>query len=443
MTVNQINDSWTLYKEAVSKDSRLSFIKAFRDRLICDSRFSKAVGDDLKSALTECYPRLTFADIVPFVSSTIREQIIGDINPSDEALILKQSLNLDAIQRNTIRELGPLHKGWNDWRNLQIQRFSQEDKSLRASQITHIPFAIELTQGCSGGCAFCGLSASPLHSRGEEISQDKNAFESLLRVLHNLAGDFGRYGILYWATDPLDHPHYELYADQFAETFDIWPSTTTALGETQLDRIRRLIAGPQLNRPWGLRLSMRSPSAFTQLCKHLSPQERAMVRLLPQYNSESKSYAIAGRKFEEKKQVLQPEVGGTIACMSGFLISLPKQKVELITPCLADSKNINGYRTISKVTVESEVESLADCVSTLCQNLPCPPIHLDTRLKVSIDNSQFHLYPFDAYPNLLTRLENHSASFKELALELRHGSMPELYAYCLFLVQTGALQVMH
>ncbi len=436
----KITNVWQNYQTALNDLPRLSQIKAFRDQVICDLDFRLSLEDNLHQVLASEYPMLGLCDVSLFLPSKLNKEIIEDLSPTLEALILRDALDLDANFRHLQRQLDPSHGGWMIWRNLQIGRYSREDTSTRSSQITHIPYAIELSEGCSGGCSFCGVSAQALQNSGLSFKDGNELYQALLEVLGNACGLLSQYGVLYWATDPLDQPDYEYYANLFHQKFGLWPITTTALAENHIERIRGMLRSPAAERPWGLRCSMRSRFAYRKLFKELTPLERGVIRFLPQYPESSSQHALAGRSFNKDTASQQTQSGGTIACMSGFLISLPKREIQLITPCLAEPKNLNGYRVLGRDSFTS-IEDLPNAFNKLLEILPCPPIQLDTLLTITIDISQFYLYNSSNFPGLLERLNESPTSLSQLtSAKMFSWSYPRLFSHCLELLQYGVLK---
>lgn len=441
LSAGSIAQHWHHYKQTVLADPRLGALKAFRDQLLCDQGFATAFAEDPVSVLSATNPRLKPADLSPFITPLQRRQLGLQSEPSELALLLKQALGLDQALRQQFMQAAPLHSGWRSWRALQMQRYLREDASPRGSQITHIPFAIELTRGCSGACAFCGLSAPPLQRSDADYVGSDAAFRQLLSRLANLCGEFGQSGVLYWATDPLDDSAYEHHAELFADSFGYWPRTTTALAETQLERFQHLLRSGATDRPWGIRCSMRSPAAFRQLLRGLSDQERALVQLLPQYDQASSLRAVAGRAYDPAALARQDAVGGTIACMSGLLISLPRLQVQLITPCRAEPRHPTGYRVIASEKVAAAAD-LSAAVDQLINQLPLPPLGLEQRLTVAVDSSQFSLYHSPSFPDLLPRLQASPCSLSQLSGEVASPlHRTDLLAYCLSLFQSGVIRV--
>lgn len=438
--MTKIISTWQNYQVALKNLPRLSQIKSFRDQVICDLDFRIALEDNLHEVLTSEYPMLGLCDVALFLPSNLNNSIDEDLSPTLEARILREVLDLDTSLRQLQRQLHPSHGGWKIWRNLQIDRYSREDTSYRSSQITHIPYAIELSEGCSGGCSFCGVSAQSLQNTGLPFKDGKKLYRALLDVLGKACGALSQYGVLYWATDPLDQPDYENYATLFHEKFGLWPITTTALAENQIERIRGLLRSPAADRPWGLRCSMRSRAAYRKLLKELTPLERGVIRFLPQYPESASKYALAGRSYSKDTASQQIQSGGTIACMSGFLISLPKREIQLLTPCLAEPKNFNGYRVLGHDSFTS-IDDLPNALNKLLAFLPCPPIQLDTLLAITIDPSQFYLYNSIYFPGLLERLNESPASLSELTSEkVVNWSYTRLFSHCLELLQYGVLR---
>lgn len=436
----KITSVWLNYQTALKDLPKLSHIKAFRDQLLCDLNFRLTLEDNFHQVLASEYPMLGLCDVSLFLPSKLNKDITADLSPTLEAIILREALDLDTSFRHLQRQLQPSHGGWKIWRDLQISRYSREDISTRSSQITHIPYAIELSEGCSGGCSFCGVSAQALQNSGLPFKDGKEIYQILLEVLGNACGLLSQYGVLYWATDPLDQPDYECYANLFHQKFGLWPITTTALAENHIERIRGMLRSPAAERPWGLRCSMRSRFAYHKLFKELTPLERGVIRFLPQYPESSSQHALAGRSFSKDTASQQIQSGGTIACMSGFLISLPKREIQLITPCLAEPKNVNGYRVLGRDSFTS-IEDLPNAFNKLLEILPCPPIQLDTLLKLTIDLSQFYLYNSSNFPGLLERLNESPASLSQLTSEKMFSwSYPKLFSHCLELLQYGVLK---
>ena len=431
---------WSGCLQSFSESEQLCELKSFWDQFLCDVDFRTALAHDFFNVLGTLYPRLGSSDVISFLPDRLSHQWKLSGLPSALNSRLREILALEQTYRKFLKSLHPVHSGWSVWRDGQMSRLSHEDSSQRSDQITHIPFAIELTEGCSGACQFCGFSAPPLRRDSPHFADNKSLFLSLLNQLSDLCGPSAVSGALYWATDPFDHPDYERYAECFQSVFGLWPITTTALAERQVGRLRSLLqlrsAGP--DRPWGMRCSLRSRSAYQTLCKQLTPLERSSLVLIPQYSGALSAMAVAGRAYQPSDQDVQESLGGTIACVTGFLVSLPRQSLALITPCLAEPNHPNGYRTLQQT--EFSRESLRADLNHVLAQLPCPSIHLNTSLALTIDASQFKLYPCSSCPDLLERMARQPFTLQGLLETLpEHAEPQDVISFSLTMLQSGAL----
>lgn len=245
------------------------------------------------------------------------------------------------------------------WRARQIARCAFARGPTLAAIALHLPFAIEITRGCSLGCWFCALSASRLE---ETLDMDLSSWKAVLLALRGLFGESGSRGFLYWATDPLDHPRYERYADVFRETFGRFPMTTTAIATRDVDRARRLISLASAGHSPALRFSVVTRRNLDTLHAAFSAEELADVDLV-MVNRES-ILALAEAGHARRRFDANPERGeaqhakldrlvpisdsetlshNTIACVSGFLIQPLEHRIRLIAPEPASDRWPDGF----------------------------------------------------------------------------------------------------
>jgi hypothetical protein len=355
-TSDDLEKKWNIYCNNCKESEKLRELKCCIDDLKCRTDVPINTKKELKIYLSKNYNTLSLFDISSFLSEKYRIQNDITLEQSDEAKILQTCVKMEDKYRNYLsNKIHPVNKSWNSWRNSQTRRYQSEDNSLRASKITYIAFAIELTDGCSGGCSFCGFSAHSLRKNQMSYEENRNNYRTLLKEFSNLAGkEYAKTGVLYWATDPLDHPQYSLYAKDYAEIIGIYPHTTTAIAENNIELIKSIIREQRdyNKKPWNIRISLRSEKAYQYLCENLTLEDRSIIQMNPQYKSRQTSFARTGRAFKNSSMNDQSVHGGTIACMTGFLASLPKNKIQLITPCMANKKNINGYRILQTTVVD-------------------------------------------------------------------------------------------
>jgi hypothetical protein len=170
-----------------------------------------------------------------------------------------------------------------------------------------------------------------------------------LKTLTRIAGPAaGKHGILYWATDPFDHPDYEAFGWDFKNEFGAFPLATTAQGWRDLPRLRNLIrlAGPQ--RHSRVRLSILDLKMLNRYLAELSPGELARVDFVPVNKQSIVTAAQAGRaRAKRPRSWMTSDISETpqtsISCVSGFLINLVNQSVRLISPCPSSDQWPNGY----------------------------------------------------------------------------------------------------
>lgn len=432
---------WQNCLSDASISPRLLLLKQFRDDFQCLPELQTALLNDFSSVLRERYPPLRIQDVYLFLTNKLHLSLGESPIPSDEALRLKDALLIDSKMRHYFRSIAPLDHGWRSWRRSQIQRFDREDVSARSSQIMHIPFAIELTQGCSGGCSFCGLSASYLSTVRASSEATYESFTDFLLKMRDFHGEFGQCGVLYWASDPLDCPEYLDYARIFFKVFNTWPSTTTALAEKFPDRFRELLSTGILNRPWAVRCSLRNKDAYYKIQKNTSLSERFGIVFIPQFAADRLVQANAGRLYSPISETDQNQKGATIACMSGLLVNMVQQSIQLVTPCLAEPNHRDGYRSLLKAEIDS-ISNLTKYATEFISKLPLLPIKATDKLSVAVHSSQFHLYERDDCFGVLSLLAKSSLTLQQLTpLVPDSVTQLSLFTYCIEMMQYGVIYV--
>ena len=287
------------------------------------------------------------------------------------------------------------------WRARQRARFAFAQGSARAALNPHLPFAVELTRGCSHRCWFCGVSALPL---AEVLRTDLPAWERMLDALDAAFGANAARGVLYWATDPLDHPDYEAYAEAFRRRFGRFPSTTTAAPLADPARTRRLLA---LARPADypyhvLRFSVVTRRRLEQLHAEFSAAELADVELAA-VNRES-ILALADVGYARETGRRRPELAAheraklrragidderfqhqTVASVSGFLIEPLAGRVRLIAPEPCSDRWPDGYVVFGEERFgrAGDLAGALDRLTARCMT-PDPPARLAFQRGVAV-----------------------------------------------------------
>ncbi len=240
------------------------------------------------------------------------------------------------------------------WRARQIKRTLAHLGPRHHDGIIHAPFAIELSDGCSVGCWFCGVSAG--RKRGDFLYTPDNArlWRDVLAVLRRAVGPAAASGFCYWATDPLDNPDYERFALDVAEICGRFPQTTTAQPLKDAERTRALLAlsvahGCTINR-----FSILTLRAFDAVMAAFTAEELLHCEIVSQNPEAVHIQGNAGRARGSERLARTArghglgaidwrQVPGTIACVSGFLLNMVERRVRLITPCPASDRWPDGY----------------------------------------------------------------------------------------------------
>ena len=259
---------------------------------------------------------------------------------------------------------GSLHS-YQLWRARQIARLALTSELASSGMALHLPFAMELTRGCSVGCWFCGLSASKLE---EVLELDQSSFEAMLLALRKVFGASACRGSLYWATDPLDHPHYEEYAEAFRKALGVFPMTTTAIATRDSARARRLISIAIRGGCPSLRFSVVTRRNLDALHAAFSAEELAYVDLIPVNRESLFGLADAGharRKFgsnskrhDAERAKLEREgssgqlAHSTIACVSGFLVQPLERRIRVISPTPATDRWPDGFVVFDEADID-------------------------------------------------------------------------------------------
>lgn len=255
----------------------------------------------------------------------------------------------DLIQfRNRMRSHGqtPVNPNFDAWRNRQMARCDNEVGDTK-SVIIHSLLALELSSGCSVGCWFCGLKSSSFDGYYKATPKNLCIWKDILSTFKNILGDGVQTGFCYWGTEPTDNPDYLKLIQAYSDVIGVLPQTTTAQPTKDIEWTRKLIQLYDFKRFVPARFSVLSQKVLTRIHKEFTARELLLVDLIQQHQDAVTIKANAGR-FMEQDQVSpdgdEAETTGTIACVSGFLVNMKKQSIELVSPCRASKRWPTGYR---------------------------------------------------------------------------------------------------
>ena len=221
---------------------------------------------------------------------------------------------------------------FDSWRRRQVAR-SNATLGQSASQITHPVIAFELSDGCSIGCWFCGISAARF-AGNFDYAAHSTEWRAILQETQRFFGPAAQSGFCYWATDPSDNPDYGRFIADYADIIGVPPVTTTAAPLRDIDKTRSVIDLTVAARALPVRFSILTPRQLKEVHAAFSADELLHVSLVLQLQGTITPKSTAGRARTPRggrKEVVNDD-GSTIACVSGFLVNMPRRTVRLVTP---------------------------------------------------------------------------------------------------------------
>lgn len=342
---------------------RNAVMKRFNERWIADPQFRSDLAEDAAGTLAakglECTP----------------EDIAGDAdNPSAATRAMWQIVHAKSKHiAEFYRAAEPLDWRIRGWRDRQIKRQRLDLGPFHVNSNIHASFAVELTQGCSVGCWFCALSPGRLNGVFARTPENRRLWRASLQVLADVLGPAAQTGFLYWASDPLDNPDYIELACDFHEVIGVFPPTTTALALRDPALTRRLLAVSRERGCWLNRFSVVTLKLLDRIHREFTSEELAHVECLAVNRESAFAFGNSGRfreraardpsLLEKQRSNLNwaPWYTGdrayadtddyplaSIGCLTGFLINMVDQTVQLVTPCTADDRWPDGSHILAE-----------------------------------------------------------------------------------------------
>lgn len=297
--------------------------------------------------------RLDKSDIFYAFSDANKSVRENDLKSSDVLSKIPESFfrynqylsNMLAI-RNAIRDkyCVPTDMAVRKWRDRQIKRCDGDIGGANKGFI-HAIVTYEMSDGCSVNCKFCGLSAGRLQSIFRYNEENAKLFNGVLNVLKERFGIAAGMGMMYFASEALDNPDYELFEADYFKIFNYIPQITTAVPTRDIERTKRLIHELNTKPSYAHRFSILSLDIARLVIDKFSAEELLKVELLPQFEEAPTfvPYTVVG------KQKGKADDNGTICCIDGFCINFAKKTIKLFTPCHADNENPNGIAIVEEI----------------------------------------------------------------------------------------------
>ncbi|WP_375164591.1 radical SAM family RiPP maturation amino acid epimerase [Temperatibacter marinus] len=241
---------------------------------------------------------------------------------------------------------------FDNWRQKQMIR-TAFDVGAAARGLTHPPVAFELSDGCSVGCWFCGISAKKF---GGHFPLDAVGVEHWREILEATQSVIGRgmvAGFCYWATEPLDHPDYVKFLETYYQVTGVIPQTTTAIPLRNEELTRNVLSLWDKSKFVPNRFSVLTTPILRRIHNIFTPEELLGVELVLQGFESLTPKSNAGKAYEngENKRPVKSKSDnmqeGTIACVTGFLVNLPNSTVRLVSPTLPSKEWPDGYYVFS------------------------------------------------------------------------------------------------
>ncbi|MBY3225947.1 radical SAM family RiPP maturation amino acid epimerase [Rhizobium laguerreae] len=342
----------------------LAHIKRFLECLAGDVAFKNALSENIdnpRSVTARCGIELDPMEMLPLWHSNYLK-LYGKPECASWPLAVTWREYMDEMvrHRDMLRDQGNMSVAsprFHGWRDRQMRR-CDEVLGKSAQSITHPVIAFELSEGCTGGCWFCGLSAGRFKGYYEYSKEHAYLWRGVVGVACEMFGSAASTGFCYCATDPMDNPDYDRFLFDYYQITGTLPQTTTAMPLKNLALTKRVLELFKRYRCVTNRFSVLSTDQLNQIHATFSPEDLMGVELVLQGKEMRSLKAFAGRARARKEKLSAVKNGDataepesdhtTIACVSGFLVNMPRRRVQLVTPVPASRRWPLGYRTVDE-----------------------------------------------------------------------------------------------
>lgn len=270
--------------------------------------------------------------------------------------------------RDSLRDHGStaeVNPRFQAWRERQMRRVTSEC-GVSGGSITHPVAAFELSEGCSVGCWFCGISADKYKGSLSYSGEVRERWRGVLKSMVRHFGPAAQSGFCYWGTDPMDNPDYPRFIEDYYELTGYLPQTTTAAPLKNVALTREVMDIFWKYRSITNRFSVLSKKMLRRVHDEFTADELMPVELVLQNKEALMSKAKAGRARERQQKLrdsgkddqisLKNADHTTIACVSGFLVNMVTGTVQLVTPTRPSDRWPKGYKVLGERHFETAAE---------------------------------------------------------------------------------------
>ncbi|TBE59174.1 radical SAM family RiPP maturation amino acid epimerase (plasmid) [Rhizobium beringeri] len=358
----------------------LAHIKRFLECFLGDAGFRSALSENLDNPRTAAAGYGIEVDPMEMLPLWHPNYLKFDRKPERAswplAVAWREYIGEMVHNRDLLRDEGNMSVAaprFHAWRERQMRR-CEDVLGDCSKSITHPVIAFELSEGCTGGCWFCGLSAGRFKDYFEYSKEHADLWRGVVGAAREMFGSAASTGFCYCSTDPMDNPDYDRFLFDYYQITGTLPQTTTAMPLKNLALTKRVLELFERYRCVTNRFSVLSTEQLNQIHSTFSPEDLMGVELVLQGKDMPSSKAFAGRARNEKLSVakngdatpLSKSDHTTIACVSGFLVNMPRRRVQLVTPVPASRRWPLGYRILDERFFETpdefqdEVQSMID-----------------------------------------------------------------------------------
>ena len=347
---------------------RIAHAKRFVERYCGDAAFRAAVAEDAAGAAARYGLEADPAEIrALWDPAAARREIESGASPSPTVeLCLRYDRAMVAWMMRRRGSESLVHPNFRAWWDRQLARTDSELGAPFNLKDVHAPVSFELSQGCTVGCWFCGISSERFAGALPYTPENARLWRGVLEVVRDLVGPAAEVGFCYWATDPMDTPDYEAFLHDYYAIIGALPPTTTAQPQKHVERLRALLRMWEEHSFVYNRFSILSTRILDVVHREFTAEELVWTGLEMLNKESTKKKATAGRALERLERqrdrvdhdesVADELTQGTIACVTGFLFNLVTRTVQLVSPCRADDRWPKGYRVYEECRFADAVE---------------------------------------------------------------------------------------